>query len=76
MPERAALITSLILERPMCLDCIAAKANATLNEVEASFSRIGRVLRLVRYANERCRACGTVGLVFALERQPEGSGPL
>ena len=68
MPERAALITSLILERPMCLDCIALKANASLNEVEASFLQIGRVLRLIRYAAERCRACGTVGLVFSLER--------
>ena len=68
MPETAALITALILERPMCLDCIATKTGASLNEVEASFLRIGRVLRLRRHTGESCRACGTEGLAFSLER--------
>jgi hypothetical protein len=67
----AALITALILERPMCLDCIAHKANVSLNTVEASFLQIGRVLQLRRHANERCRACGVDGLAFSLERRSD-----
>src|SRR6266446_2064408 len=30
MPDRAALITALMLDRPMCLPCIAAKALVSL----------------------------------------------
>ena len=71
-PELALLITSLILERPMCLSCITQRANASLDDVAGSFLRIKRVLHLRRYATERCRACGIEGLVFALERP---SGP-
>ena len=74
-PETAALITALILERPMCLDCIASRVGASLNEVEASFVTIGRVLRLRRNIAERCRACGALGLSFSLERLPDTAPP-
>ena len=74
MPETAGLITALILERPMCLDCIASRAGASLNEVEASFRTIGHVLRVRRNIAERCRACGALGLSFSLERLP-ATGP-
>jgi hypothetical protein len=74
MPQRTALITSLILERPLCLDCISMKANATLNEIEAAFQNIESVLVLRSQRMERCRACGMVGVVFSLERLPSERG--
>ena len=70
MPQRTALITSLILGRPLCLDCIGTKANATLNEIEEAFQSIETLLVLRRHRAERCRACGIEGLVFSLERLP------
>ena len=73
MPEKAALV----MERPMCLDCIARKGSFSLNEVEAAFLHIGRVLHLQRFGSERCRACGNIGLAFSLtETLPGGDGPL
>ena len=69
MPSRAALITALILDRPLCLSCISARAVATPNEVDASLSAIGQVLTLGR-DTDRCRACGTEGPVVWLERPP------
>jgi hypothetical protein len=68
MPETTAMIAVLILERPMCLDCIATRANASLNEVEAALLPIARVLRLQRFASEPCRACGNTGLAFSVTR--------
>jgi hypothetical protein len=35
MIERVALITALILDRPVCLDCIAARAAMPLEEIVA-----------------------------------------
>jgi len=40
--ERAALITVLILERPMCLPCIAAKTDMTVVRVTAYLAEITR----------------------------------
>jgi hypothetical protein len=68
MPEKAALITALIMERPLCMDCIVARASATPTDVEASFLRIHYVLELRRAEGERCRTCGTIGRVFYLDR--------
>jgi hypothetical protein len=68
MPETTAMIAVLILERPMCPDCIATRANASLNEIEAAFLPIARALHLERFASERCRACGNTGLAFSVTR--------
>jgi len=71
MPEKAALITALIMERPLCMDCIVARATATPEDVRASFLRIQHVLELRRGDGERCRTCGAIGTVFYLDR-PSG----
>jgi hypothetical protein len=57
LPESAALITGLILERPLCLDCLAAKSGLGATAVEAMLARVGTVMRLHRWT-DRCRACG------------------
>jgi hypothetical protein len=68
MPEKAALITALIMERPLCMDCIVTRATTTMTDVEDSFLKIQHVLRLRRADRERCRTCGTIGVVFSLDR--------
>ena len=68
MPENAAVLTALILERPLCLDCITAKASMTEPDVDRGLARIGGVLVLRRFEHERCRTCGEVREVLSLER--------
>ena len=66
-----ALIASVILERPTCLICIAAKVGAVKLEVERVLERIGRTVRLETTTRDRCRACGsTLGPVYSL-KQPD-----
>jgi len=58
MPERAALIAVLIIDCPLCVDCIAAKSEISLAGVKGYLKR----------SEGRCRACGSVGNVFSLNR--------
>jgi len=56
MPATAATVTALILERPLCLSCIATKAgDPSAAALEASMERIRHVLEMHR-RQERCRA--------------------
>ena len=68
MPQTTALITALILERPLCLSCIAMKAGSSETAVEASLAHIAPVVRIRREPAGRCRACGQDGLVVSLTR--------
>ena len=68
MPESAALLTALILERPLCAECIAVKGGLTAAEIEHGFNAVRRVLNLVETL-DRCRACGELREVFALARR-------
>jgi hypothetical protein len=56
------------MERPLCLDCIATKATATVADLQTAFTSIRNVLDLQRDENETCRACGTVGTVYRIDR--------
>ena len=42
MPERAALIAALIVERPLCLECIEAKTGMDRSETDAYLVKIGK----------------------------------
>jgi hypothetical protein len=69
MPRLAAVVTALILERPLCIDCIATKASVTPAEVRAVLiTIISDVLLLHFSADERCRGCGTIGVAISFER--------
>jgi len=57
VPQVAALVTGLILDRPLCLDCLATKSNTTPMAIERLLTTIGTAVR-VRRASDRCRACG------------------
>jgi hypothetical protein len=66
MPETMAIITALILDRPLCPDCIAIKAGVGQARVEACLARTKNALTLRRDETGRCRACGTTGVVLWL----------
>jgi len=68
MPATAAIVTALILERPLCISCIAAKAGEpSAAALEASMERIRHVMELYR-RQERCRAYGTLTTVYSVDR--------
>ena len=68
MPATAALITVLILERPLCVDCIATRAHITPRAVMTYLRKIGKALTVERADDDRCRACGAVGKTSSLAR--------
>ena len=67
MPATRVVVTSLILERPLCLSCIAAKATTTEDGAEDALTEIALVVQLRRHERERCRACGETGRAFSLD---------
>src|SRR5262245_1422545 len=74
MPERrrASLVTTLIMERPLCLQCIASKATATEAEVLDALASIQQSGLDLRTEHGRCRACGTETTVHRINRKGNG----
>jgi hypothetical protein len=70
MPERTAIVTALITERPLCLSCIALRASLAEPDTRAVLDKIERVLTLQRVDPGRCRACGAVGTVLSIDQPP------
>ena len=69
MSDRTSLVAGLILERPLCVDCVATKTSLTAGAVEVALAGMGCVVELQRRQG-RCRACGvTTDVVAALTRR-------
>ena len=66
-PRITSLITSLILDRPMCLPCIAAKSLVSVEMVESALETIATALVLQR-GTGRCVACGEATAVHSVGR--------
>jgi hypothetical protein len=69
VPDRAALIAVITLERPTCVPCIAAKTDMTVPLVTGYLARISQAVKVERLPAERCRACGDIGLVVVIRRE-------
>jgi hypothetical protein len=54
MPEKGALLAVLIMERPLCVDCISEKSDLITDEVEPLLARIESKVAL-RRGKDRCR---------------------
>ena len=67
MPDRAALITALILERPTCEPCIVERSWFTPAEVETTLTTIQTIVKVSRDTG-RCRVCGATDNVVSVER--------
>jgi len=70
MPRDTAVVTALIVERPLCGRCIADKSGLETPQVFKVLETIGTVLSIHRRV-DRCRACGSHKPVFFLDR-PSG----
>jgi hypothetical protein len=68
MPEHAALITVLILDRPMCLDCIVAKTEIGMPSVRAHLEHLSKIVTVRQEPHGRCLTCGNVGHTIAIIR--------
>ncbi len=64
-----ALVTALIIDRPLCIRCLADKATSSPELVEQALARITHVLTLHR-VNGRCHACGGFRSVYYIDRAP------
>jgi len=64
---KPALIALLLVERPMCLDCISAKMEVSTNEADRCLTVIGTALEL-RRTDDRCQTCGQKRAVYSLIR--------
>jgi hypothetical protein len=74
MSDRTALVTALILDRPLCIRCLAAKSGGTLAELDAVIDNVEKALILHRLV-DRCRACGNTEITFSVDRPLIGSPP-
>ncbi len=62
-------VTSLILERAMCMPCIVVKTGLTPHEVAGALGRIETVLYIDTMAAGHCAGCGTeTAVVWARPR--------
>jgi hypothetical protein len=67
MPETGALLAILIVERPLCVECISDKSGLAVAEIEPFLVRIERVIS-VRRGTDCCRACGRSTMVYSVFR--------
>ena len=70
MPEISAVITALIIERPLCVECIALRTQVSVGAVKAYLPKLDKMVTVHRGVEDRCRACGRIGDTFWLSRVP------
>jgi hypothetical protein len=69
MPDLAALVIALILDRPTCRDCIAVKSGLSTPELDATLTTVHTVVQ-IRNATDRCRVCGAITTVLSIDVPP------
>jgi len=68
MPEQAARIAILIVDRPMCLPCIATNVDMSIASVMGYLEHISKSVTVSRSATERCRQCGRAAHTVSIVR--------
>ena len=71
MPQHAAVIAVVLLERPTCRDCVASKSRLRATDVDRYLEIIASALLVLRLEDERCRVCGIAGPVFCVRRSSD-----
>jgi len=67
MPATGALLAVVIMDRPLCIDCISDKTNLNVDEIQSLLTSIERTVSLHRTV-DRCRACGNSTTVYSVIR--------
>ena len=65
-PERIALVTSMILERPLCKACIRERSGLSATDLDVTLARV-RMALVIHDQIGQCQACGESTRVFALD---------
>jgi hypothetical protein len=68
MPDRASLLTAMIVERRVCMPCLAMKLGTDDAGVEIELARINKVLEVQLEPEGRCRICLFTGPVISMLR--------
>ena len=61
-----AAIGALIVDHPLCLECIAAKIDARLTDVDDALTRIAKVTLVSVVPRSTCRECGNVRVTVCI----------
>lgn len=61
------VITALLVDRPMCGDCLSAKSGLGQDDLDASLKILGAILK-DRTAPDLCAACGITKQTVSLGR--------
>jgi len=61
-------VDQAVLERPLCTPCIATRALAAAEDVEAMVRHIEHVFEVGRIEPGRCGACGLIDAVALVNR--------
>lgn len=65
--QRAAVVTALILERPMCVECIQTKTGLSASELRATLDVVRSAL-VLHTETARCDVCDGTTTVLFLDR--------
>ena len=72
MLRDTALITALIVERAMCIECIGRRTRLSEPAAQTALQVIRRALRIECADNGKCHACGKKTRVFCVTRPEIG----
>ena len=64
MSDRSA-VTALLLQGPLCIDCLMKKCGLSVEVLEQQLSRIGQVIIVHRDAGP-CRTCSAPGSAVSI----------
>lgn len=67
MPERTAILTALLLERPLCMACLLSKSAIAAADIEEVLRSSARVLP-IHQESGHCHACGSLASVVSFVR--------
>ena len=68
MPERAAVITVLLIDRPLCVECIANRTGMSVRTIRRYLGGLDQLITVDAESGGRCRACRMASEVFSLPR--------
>jgi hypothetical protein len=66
MPEQTPLIGEVILDGAMCLQCMATKADTSIQSIRAKLEHIATSVIVHQTPEEHCRVCGVLGPVISI----------
>ena len=70
MPNTSPALSSLLANRALCRDCIAAHTRLKPDAIDAAIIALSSTQKVESYHNGTCLECGHEALVFAVDQGP------